>query len=207
MAITVEQKEDLCSIPIVGHYICWIYFAPPHKSLLPTLPTLYNYGKTRLAKSVWLTTLTWSCTTLVSQLYYCICRVYGYKEHLSLGIDSTEAANSITTELSTVNMFLKMSSCSLLFLCIFISEISIHCCNTIAIRGKEWFCRLFKTFLDDISPFCGATDTSVLNFSWRLLWVSKIEWAALFTLDFVDFVKIGSIQIARVQVISMHVSI
>ena len=34
-----------------------------------------------------------------------------------------------------------------------------------------------------MSPFCGATDTPVLDF-WRcLLWVSKPEWAALFTLD------------------------
>ena len=27
-----------------------------------------------------------------------------------------------------------------------------------------------------ISPFCGATDTSVLKFWWCLLWVSKPEW-------------------------------
>ena len=30
--------------------------------------------------------------------------------------------------------------------------------------------------------FCGATDTPVLDFWWHLLWVSKPEWAALFTL-------------------------
>ena len=40
----------------------------------------------------------------------------------------------------------------------------------------------FWKILEDISPFCGATDTPVLDFSWRLLWVSKPEWAALFTL-------------------------
>ena len=27
-----------------------------------------------------------------------------------------------------------------------------------------------------MSPFCGATDTTVLDFWWHLLWVSKPEW-------------------------------
>ena len=31
----------------------------------------------------------------------------------------------------------------------------------------------FKIFLEDISPFCGATDTPVLDFWWRFPWVSK----------------------------------
>ena len=39
-----------------------------------------------------------------------------------------------------------------------------------------------KIFLEDMSPFCGATDTPVLDFWWCLLWVSKPEWAALFEL-------------------------
>ena len=30
-----------------------------------------------------------------------------------------------------------------------------------------------KKFLEDISYFCGATDTPVLDFLWRLPWVSK----------------------------------
>ena len=30
-----------------------------------------------------------------------------------------------------------------------------------------------------MSPFCGATDTLVLDFWWHLLWVSKPEWTAL----------------------------
>ena len=34
------------------------------------------------------------------------------------------------------------------------------------------------TFLEDISPFRGATDTPVLDFWWRLLWVSKLGWSA-----------------------------
>ena len=34
---------------------------------------------------------------------------------------------------------------------------------------------LFK-FLEDISPFCGATDTPVLDFWWCLPWVSKPGW-------------------------------
>ena len=33
-----------------------------------------------------------------------------------------------------------------------------------------------------MSPFCGATDTPLLDFWWCLLWVSKPEWAALFML-------------------------
>ena len=31
-------------------------------------------------------------------------------------------------------------------------------------------------FLEDMSPFCGAIDTPILDFWWRLLWVSKPEW-------------------------------
>ena len=34
----------------------------------------------------------------------------------------------------------------------------------------------FLNFLEDISPFRGATDTLVLDFWWRLLWVSKPGW-------------------------------
>ena len=34
----------------------------------------------------------------------------------------------------------------------------------------------FKIFLEDTSPFCGATDTPVLDFWWRLPWVSKLGW-------------------------------
>ena len=30
----------------------------------------------------------------------------------------------------------------------------------------------FKKFLEDISPFRGATDTPILDFWWRLPWVS-----------------------------------
>ena len=37
-----------------------------------------------------------------------------------------------------------------------------------------------KKIFEDISPFCGVTDTIVLNFWWHLLCVSKPEWAALF---------------------------
>ena len=39
----------------------------------------------------------------------------------------------------------------------------------------------FKKRLDDISPFCGATDTPNLDFWWCLIWVSKPKWATLFT--------------------------
>ena len=34
----------------------------------------------------------------------------------------------------------------------------------------------FLKFLEDMSPFCGATDTPILDFWWRLLWVSKPDW-------------------------------
>ena len=33
-----------------------------------------------------------------------------------------------------------------------------------------------KNFLEDTSPFCGATDTPVLDFQWHLPWVSKPGW-------------------------------
>ena len=33
-----------------------------------------------------------------------------------------------------------------------------------------------KKFLEDMSPFCGATDTPILDLWWCLLWVSKPEW-------------------------------
>ena len=36
--------------------------------------------------------------------------------------------------------------------------------------------KLFLKCLEDISPFCGATDTSVLDFWWHLSWVSKPGW-------------------------------
>ena len=46
---------------------------------------------------------------------------------------------------------------------------------------KLWFPKLcffvelffFLKFLEDMSPFCGATDTPVLDFWWCLSWVSK----------------------------------
>ena len=43
-------------------------------------------------------------------------------------------------------------------------------------------CRNFFKCLEDISPFCGDTDTPVLDFWGCFLWVSKPEWAALFAL-------------------------
>ena len=46
-------------------------------------------------------------------------------------------------------------------------------------RGAYWPIVLFfqkKNYLEDISPFRGATDTPVLNFWWRLPWVSRPGW-------------------------------
>ena len=37
-----------------------------------------------------------------------------------------------------------------------------------------------RKFLEDKSPFCLVSDTPVLDFLWRLLWVSQPEWAASF---------------------------
>ena len=39
-----------------------------------------------------------------------------------------------------------------------------------------------KKYLGDMGPFCGVTGTPVLDSWWRLRWVSKTEWAALFVL-------------------------
>ena len=38
---------------------------------------------------------------------------------------------------------------------------------------KFFVCFFFLKFLEDMNPFC---DTPVLEFWWRLLWVSKPEW-------------------------------
>ena len=46
-------------------------------------------------------------------------------------------------------------------------------------RDTKFF---LKKILEDISPSCEATDTPVLDFWSYLLWVSKLEWAALFML-------------------------
>ena len=40
---------------------------------------------------------------------------------------------------------------------------------------------IFLKFLENMSSFCEATDTSVLNLWWRLLWVSKPEWGLIRT--------------------------
>ena len=34
---------------------------------------------------------------------------------------------------------------------------------------------VFQKFLEDISPFCGATDTPFMDFWWCLFWISKPE--------------------------------
>ena len=41
---------------------------------------------------------------------------------------------------------------------------------------------VFQKILEDISPFCGATDTPFMDFWWCLFWISKPEWATLFVL-------------------------
>ena len=49
------------------------------------------------------------------------------------------------------------------------------------IQPKWWGQSFFKKNLGGHrSPFCGATDTPILDFWWHLLWVSKPPWAVLF---------------------------
>ena len=47
---------------------------------------------------------------------------------------------------------------------------------------------LFLKFLEDMSPFCGATDTPFLDFWWRLPWVSKPGWIPRLRASFIFFV-------------------
>ena len=63
------------------------------------------------------------------------------------------------------------------------TNILFHICHYIC-------CNFLKKNLEEISLFCGATDTPVLDFWWRLLWVSKSEWAALISLGllFLSFI-------------------
>ena len=44
-----------------------------------------------------------------------------------------------------------------------------------------------KNYLEDMSPFCETLIPPVLNFWWRLLWVSKPEGVALFSLRCVPY--------------------
>ena len=41
------------------------------------------------------------------------------------------------------------------------------------VNSMTFFLKIFE----DISSFCGATDTPVLDFGWRLAWVSKPGWS------------------------------
>ena len=44
-------------------------------------------------------------------------------------------------------------------------------------KQVSWDCQICSfLFLEDISPFCGTTGTSVLDFWWYLPWVSKPGW-------------------------------
>ena len=52
----------------------------------------------------------------------------------------------------------------------------------ININSRQGFNPFLIKNLEGISPFCGATDTPVLDFWWHVLWVWKPEWAALPTL-------------------------
>ena len=66
------------------------------------------------------------------------------------------------------------------------SPITIHSKRSVLytyISIHQRHIHFLKKNLEDISPFCGATDTPVLDFWLCLLWVSKLEWAALFTHD------------------------
>ena len=51
---------------------------------------------------------------------------------------------------------------------------------TVLFHKEAFFSSFWRTQVIFVGP--GATDTSVLDFWWCLLWVSKPEWSALFTL-------------------------
>ena len=77
-----------------------------------------------------------------------------------------------------------------------------------------FFCCFFKVFVGHIHmSFLGATGTPVSDFWWHLLWVSKPEWAALFTEANVMYVPwdpplvlhlLTSWQLAWLPVLSTH---
>ena len=63
-------------------------------------------------------------------------------------------------------------------------DVQCHLATGNIIKTESYFKTKWRKifFWEDISSFCGATDTPVFNFWWRLLWVLKPGWAALFTL-------------------------
>ena len=71
------------------------------------------------------------------------------------------------------------------------------------ITNSAVFC---ETFLEDIdlSPFCGATDTTVLDFWWRLLWVSKPECVFM---SFNLFIFLGATHFCKIRHLSYWNSI
>ena len=61
-------------------------------------------------------------------------------------------------------------------------HIKHSCLDVLSLKWWRPFNTFLKKYLEDISPFCRVTDTPVLDFWWHLLWISKPEWAPLFTL-------------------------
>ena len=82
------------------------------------------------------------------------------------------------------NYFLHLVSSLLLqifFLVCLKVEINLTDCDYLKPNPIADFFRVFFPFkfLEDISPFCGATDTSVLDFGRHLPWLSKPGWIPL----------------------------
>ena len=73
-----------------------------------------------------------------------------------------------------------VTRCSLMFLFYLLQDINcIHpsCDGVLFCRGVNMSRRrIFFLNLEDINPFCRATDTPVLYFWWHIPWVSKPGW-------------------------------
>ena len=59
-----------------------------------------------------------------------------------------------------------------------------------------------KKFLEDMSPFCGATDTPILDFWWRLFWVSKPEWVLPYSSLAEAYLKLNIFDICNWQIVA-----
>ena len=63
---------------------------------------------------------------------------------------------------------------------LFLSDVRLKFTAVFSWRSFSHNVAIFKKKLGDIGPFCGATDTLVLDLWWRLLWDSKPGWIPCF---------------------------
>ena len=64
------------------------------------------------------------------------------------------------------------------------SQNSPHTRTSVCTKHQEFFFFFFKNVFGGHMSFFGATGTPVLDFWWRLLWVSKPEWVLSYSLFF-----------------------